>query len=146
MQVSIKDISNIVNTINGIYHEIAVKLGLSDSAFNILYMLNERGNGCNQSVMYKETGMTRSTVNSSIRRLEKMNILYLKSGLKNNTCVYLTQYGEEFVCKTIQKVVKMESEIFSQWTQEEKEFYISINERYATQLAEKIKLLECGDK
>ncbi len=146
MQVLLKDFNNVVSTINGCYHEIALKLGLSDSEFDILYILHDKGNGCNQSVMYKETGMTRSTVNSSIRQLEKKDVLYLQAGVKNNTCVYLTEYGKEFLSSTIEKVVEIENAIFSSWSKEEQTLFIELNKRYAIQLAKKARTITNGNK
>ena len=64
--------------------------------------LCDRGSGCNQSVLYKETGMTRSTVNSAIRKLENAGILYLTAGRGRNTCVVLTEKGEGYMRKRLE--------------------------------------------
>ena len=56
----------------------ALKLGLSDVEMNILYALCMEGSGCYQSLLYKNTGLTRSTVNTVIRRFEKAELMYLK--------------------------------------------------------------------
>ena len=49
----------------------ALKMNLSDSEFSILYIFNEHQEGCNQSAFYKESCMTKSTVNSAIRKMEQ---------------------------------------------------------------------------
>ena len=41
------------------YHNAAVRLGLSDSEFGILYTLCVEGSGTNQSVLYKKSGIAR---------------------------------------------------------------------------------------
>lgn len=51
------------------YHEAALKMNLSDSEFWILYVFNFHQEGCNQSVLYKEACLTKSTVNSAIRKI-----------------------------------------------------------------------------
>ncbi len=53
------------------YHESALKMNLSDSEFWILYVFNFHQEGCNQSVLYKEACLTKSTVNSAIRKMEQ---------------------------------------------------------------------------
>ena len=53
------------------YHEAALKMNLSDSEFWILYVFNFHQEGCNQSVLYKEACLTKSTVNSAIRKMEQ---------------------------------------------------------------------------
>ena len=57
--------------INALYHEAAVKTGISDSVQNILYVLCERDGQCLQSEISKLTGISRQTINSAIRKLEK---------------------------------------------------------------------------
>ena len=57
--------------INALYHEAAVKAGISDSIQNILYVICENGTSCLQSEISKLTGISRQTINSAIRKLEK---------------------------------------------------------------------------
>ena len=57
------------------YHEAALKMNLSDSEFWILYVFNFHQEGCNQSVLYKEACLTKSTVNSAIRKMEQKDLL-----------------------------------------------------------------------
>lgn len=67
------------------YHEAALKMNLSDSEFWILYVFNFHQEGCNQSVLYKEACLTKSTVNSAIRKMEQKDLLYLTPGEGRNT-------------------------------------------------------------
>ena len=66
--------------INALYHDAAVKMGISDSVQNILYVICEKGDQCLQSDISKLTGISRQTINSAIRKLEKDEIIYLKTG------------------------------------------------------------------
>lgn len=59
------------------YHEAALKMHLADSELCILYTLHTHGPGCLQSTLYKETGLTKTTVNSALKKLEKGGTLYL---------------------------------------------------------------------
>ena len=58
MYSAFKEFYNLLSQVNSVYHDAALKLGLTDSALDILYSLNEHGSGCNQSIFYKETGTT----------------------------------------------------------------------------------------
>lgn len=42
--------NNLFRLENELYHDIAVKMGLSDSAFGILYWLDDLGDGCVRGV------------------------------------------------------------------------------------------------
>ena len=67
MYSAFKEFYNLLSQVDSAYHDAALKLGLTDSELDILYSLNEHGSGCNQSIFYKETGTTKSTINSAVR-------------------------------------------------------------------------------
>lgn len=141
MKVEFKEFNSIIGKINGIYHEAALKMGISDSERDILYVLCDKGSGCKQSALYKETGMTRSTVNSSIRKLEKAGILYLTAGQGRNTCVVLTEKGEKYITETVGKLVEIENRIYLNWTPEERQFFLQLNQRFADELEKSVQNL-----
>ncbi len=90
------------------YHESALKMNLSDSEFWILYVFNFHQEGCNQSVLYKEACLTKSTVNSAIRKMEQKDLLYLTPGEGRNTMVFLTEKGRKLMEDTVYKVIQIE--------------------------------------
>ena len=53
MYSAFKEFYNLLSQVNSVYHDAALKLGLTDSELDILYSLNEHGSGCNQSIFYK---------------------------------------------------------------------------------------------
>ncbi|KIR03593.1 Transcriptional regulator, MarR family [Lachnospiraceae bacterium TWA4] len=122
------------------YHEAALKLGMSDSELDIFYIIATYGNGCNQSLLYKETGMRKSTVNTSIHKLEKEEVIYLKAGEGRNKKVYVTSKGMDYLHR-VEKIIEIENKIYCSWSEEERQLFIKLNERYATQLEEEIKNL-----
>ena len=103
MYSAFKEFYNLLSQVDSAYHDAALKLGLTDSELDILYSLNVHGSGCNQSIFYKETGTTKSTINSAVRRMEQAGYLYLKPGTGRNTCVFLTEKGEEIMKNTIRR-------------------------------------------
>ena len=137
-----KEFNIVDGAINGCYHEAALKLGISEAEMNVLYVLSYEGSGCYQSLLYKNTGMTRSTVNTIIRRFEKKELLYLKSGEGRNTCVFLTEKGEKYLEETVQKIVDVEDRIFRSWTEEERTTFLKLNQKYAAELKAGIDQME----
>lgn len=129
-----KEFNIVSGAISGYYHEAALKLGISDAEMNVLYVLSYEGSGCYQSLLYKNTGMTRSTVNAIIRRFEKEELLYLKSGKGRNTCVFLTKKGEHYLQDTAQKIIDIENGIFMSWTEEDRMIFLKLNQKYADEL------------
>ncbi len=142
MDIKFREYNQTINVIDSLYHEAAVTLGLSDCELEILYLLCEEGSGCNQSVFYKQTGLSRSTVNSAIRKMEQKGLLYLEAGTGRNTRVVLTEQGETYLSETAGKIVEIENRIYDTWTQEELDLYLALNERFAEQLAEGVAQLK----
>ena len=141
-----KEFNIVSGAINGYYHEAALKLGISDAEMNVLYVLSYEGSGCYQSLLYKNTGMTRSTVNTIIRRFEKEELLYLKSGKGRNTCVYLTEKGKKHLEDTVQKIVDIENRIFMNWTEEDRTIFLNLNQKYAAELKDGIEKMKGIEK
>ncbi len=139
MRIAFKECNEFMSLIDGCYHEAALKLNLTDSEFDILYTLSAHEEGCYQSILYKETGMTKSTVNTTVKKMEKEQFIYLTRGTGRNTCVFLTEKGKLLMEDTIYKVIQMENEIYDSWSKEEQELFVRLNKDFAKKLDEKIK-------
>ena len=57
----LKEFNRVYKEMDDLYHEIALKLGLSDSAFIILYALCEQGNGCLQKDICAQAFVSKQT-------------------------------------------------------------------------------------
>lgn len=127
--------------IAAIYHAAAARMGISDSALSVLYVVCECGGSCLQSEIYKQTGASRQTVNSAIRRLEKDGVAYLEQGQGRSTVVRLTKRGARAAARTARRVIEAENEIFGEWTAAELKTYLELTERYKNSLKEKLEKL-----
>ena len=127
--------------INSLYHEAAVKMGISDSIQNILYAVCEQGNRCPQSEISRLTGISRQTINSAIRKLERDGIVCLRQGRGRNTIVCLTEKGEAFAKDKIYPLFEIENKIWEGWSKEEQETYLLLTEKYRDGLKRYIKAI-----
>lgn len=125
-----REFVHISGEIDSIYHEVALKIGVSDSVLNTLYVLCEKGNQCLQSNIFRLTGMSRQTINTAIRKLEKDEIVYLKQGTGRNTIVCLTEKGKVFCNRNISAILEIEDKIWSEWTDEERKQYLTLAQKY----------------
>lgn len=116
--------------INSLYHEAAVKMGISDTVLNILYVLCERDGQCLQSDIFRLTGISRQTIHSAIRKLEQDGLAYLKQGEGRNTTVRLTEKGRDFSNEKILPLFQIEDKIWGAWTIDEQEKYILFSKTY----------------
>ncbi len=131
----------VMNEINSIYHDAAMRMGISNSAQSILYVICEGGDRCLQSEIYKQTGISRKTINSSIRKLEKEGIVYLEQGPGCNTIVCLTDAGKKVADQKARPIIRIEDEIFDEWSEDEARLYQELTERYRDSLKKKLDAL-----
>lgn len=63
---------------DAIYKGLALKLGLSESEFWILYMLADIQDDCSQRDICRELSLSRQTINSAIQNLCRKELLFLE--------------------------------------------------------------------
>lgn len=115
----LKEFNRLYRELDRLYHEIAVKAELSDSAFYILYAIIELGDGCMQKEISENYFLSKQTINSSIQNLITKGYVSMINGKGHDKHVYLTDEGKNFVMDKIYPVMKMESEVFTEMTREE---------------------------
>lgn len=113
-----------------LYHQVSLKLGISDSAMRSLYTVYDNGGTCLLSDIYKQSGISKQTVNSAIRKLESDEILYLEPESGRGKRVRLTEKGRSYVEGTVARLYAAECEIFASWSEEEIDSYIHFMEKY----------------
>lgn len=136
----------IVNEINSFYHEMTVKLGLSDSEFLILYVLNENSFECNQSEIYKNSGVSRKTINSTLQKMRREGYLTISQGNGRNTLVSLTDKGKELIKDSVDPIVMIENSLYDDWSKEEIDIYHNLTQKYLNEIKEKAKALVKRDE
>lgn len=140
---SLKRLNYLLGEIDGAYHEVARKLGVSDSVSKILYSIcdTDSGERCPLHEICRQTGLSKQTVNSALRGLEREGLIYLRAvdGKAKEVC--LTEAGKAFAEKTARQVIQLENDILETWTPQELELYLKLTERYLAQLAQKAEQL-----
>lgn len=135
----LQEFDRINNLINEFYHEIAMKQGLSDSAYSILQAMLVLGNGCTQTEIYKYTCLNKQTVNSSVKKLKQDGIIEFKSGSGREIKIHLTPDGEKLVNEKILPIEQAESAVFDEMTVEEKKEIIRLVSKYLELFREKVR-------
>ena len=137
----LKEFNRIYKKTNEIYHDIALRLGLSDSAFDILYSISELGDGCLQKDICNATCIPKQTIHSSIRQMEKSGYLTLSSGKGRSMHIILTDLRKRLLERTIYPVMQMEGEAFHCMTDEECQQMLALFGKYIQALGDAAKNL-----
>lgn len=138
----VQRVNCLTNDLDAIYHQAARKLGVSDSVLLVLYMIHEKGDGCLLYEIWKESGISKQTINSALRKLETDQILYLKQDKGKTKRVYLTDKGKEYMMQTAGRLLEAESDAFHDWINEELELYLKLLEKYNCSFREQIEKME----
>lgn len=127
---AVRRVNCLTNDTDALYHLVARKLGITDSVLITAYMLHEKGDGCPLYDIYSESGVSKQTINTAIRKLEQDGILYLTRDKGRAKRVWLTDRGREFIANTAARLFEAECRTFDSWTQEEVEMYFKLIEKY----------------
>lgn len=127
--------NSLYKEMDDIYHDIAFSLGLSDSAFVILYFISILGDGCLQKDICEVAYISKQTINSSIKRLQQQEIIHLSAGKRRDMHIHLTPLGQKLVSEKILPVLAMENRVFETFTPQESQLLISLTEKYIKNLA-----------
>lgn len=115
---------------DALYHQASLRLGVSDSVMRALYTVYDNGGTCLLSDIYKQSGISKQTVNSAIRKLEGEEILYLEQENGRGKRVHLTEKGKDYVEGNVARLYAAECEVFASWTDKEIDSYICFMEKY----------------
>lgn len=148
---AMKRVNYIANETDAAYHEAALRLGLSDSALIILYVLCNAGGSCGLQEIAQLSGVSKQTINSAMRRLEEQGTVALSPLDGKKKCVCLTGAGKALAAKTAMRLIAIENEILGEWNEEERRQYVELQRRYLIAFRQKSKALgrlphEKGDK
>lgn len=135
---ALKRLNCLLSEMDAAYHEAAQRQGQNDSTSRILYALCELGSPASLRAVCESTGLSKQTVNSALRRMEREGLIYLEAaGRGKDVC--LTEAGEGLACRTALRVIQAENQVFAAWPQADVEQYLALTRRFQEALGEKAK-------
>ena len=73
----IHKLNYLTSDLDGLYHQASLQIGVADSVMRVLYAIYDNGDGCPLQTICRQSGISKQTVNSALRKLEGDGILYL---------------------------------------------------------------------
>ncbi len=126
----IRRINYLFSEIDALYHQASLKFGMADSVLIVLYTIFDEGDSCLLSDIYKKSGISKQTVNSAIRGLEKDGILYLEKHTGRSKKAVLTEKGKDYANHTVANLFEAEAQAFDTWSDWEINTHIFLIEKY----------------
>lgn len=137
LRSELKEFNRLYKEFDELYHGIAVRAELSDSAFSILYAIVELGDGCLQKEISEHYCFSKQTINSSIQNLKSKGYLLLIQGKGHDKHIHLTEAGEQLVKEKIFPVMDMENAVFAEMSKDESQELLRLTKRYIQLLQKK---------
>lgn len=133
----LREFSHLYKKMEELYHSLSLKIGLSDSAFSILYTICEGGDGCSQTYICGQICASKQTINSAIQKLERQGLLCLRKGENGRERrIYLTEAGRKLVRERIHPIMAMEDRAFVRMPREERAELLRLTRKYAMAMLE----------
>lgn len=139
-----KRFNHLLGEIEAVYHEMALKFGQSDSVMNILYTICDYGESCPLQEICRRSGISKQTINSALRKLEREGIVYSEQAGVKGKNVCLTEKGKELAGDTAVRVIEAENGILASWPEEDVKKYLELTERFLVGIKEKAKEINTG--
>ena len=127
-----------------LYHSYAASFHLSDTAFFILYVLWDVGEGCTQSDICGLWSYTRQTVNSALKGLEKDGYIYLDSvpGNKKSKGIFLTGEGKKLIDEIVVPFIHAENSAFAAMGETERTLLVTLTQKWVSLFREEIQKIK----
>lgn len=119
-----------------IYHNTAVRYGLSDTGMWVLYNVYAAADTVTQQELCRQCFFPKQTVNTAITRLIENGYMALEviPGTRNQKKILLTAKGAELAEKTVGQLIEAEKRAYAALTPEELQAYLDMTTRLTTAL------------
>lgn len=133
----LSEYNSIIKENDEIYHKAARRIGISDCAFWILYIMLEEKGVVTQSTICDAFYQPKQTVNSALKKLESKGYIKLEiiAGGRSKQ-INFTQKGKKFAKETIGQVIASEQRAISGLTLEEQETFLGLFHKFTKLLKE----------
>lgn len=123
-----------------LYHNAASKSGISDNEFWVWYALLVLEGEYSQQDICDIWSLPKQTINSIVANLSKKGFLVLENvpGTRNRKIIRLTEDGKKYGNDVVMQVYQAEQRSLERMTEEERQIYISLMDKYITILKDEI--------
>ena len=129
----IQQIELLLREQDSIYHNTAVRFGLSDTAMRVLYLVSET-----DEVLTQQDFSAKQTIHTAINGLVKNGFVELIPipGTRNHKKILLTASGQALADRTVNRLKEAEQRAYSRMSEEDLQTYLELTSRLTSHLRE----------
>lgn len=135
----VKYLNSMLCEIDNLYQSLLIDKGLSDSEYVVMFAILELGEGCLQKDIADNSYINKKTINSTIKRLERKELITLKAGKYPNMHIYLTDKGIDYIKNSIIPIIEVENKVLERFPDNEFETLINNYAKYIKVFREEVK-------
>ena len=130
--------NRLIGQTQAVYHDAARRLGLSDSALEILYALHAEGGACPLREICRNSCIPKQTIGSALRKLEEQGAVTCTAQGRRKL-VSLTPEGRALAERTVGQLIAAENAVLDGWLEADTERYLALTEAFLIAMREKIR-------
>lgn len=136
LQQQMETLNRLCKECSHIYGRLAAKLGVTESAFWVLYAITHSEEPLTQNDLCSNFFFPVQTIHSAINGLRSKGLLELQviPGTRNRKAILLTEAGRAFAADTISRADEIEKNALLMFTEEDRALYLSLYQRHIAHL------------
>lgn len=136
LQQQLEMLNRLCKECNHIYGRLAAKLGMTESAFWVMYAITHSEKPLTQNDLCSNFFFPVQTIHSAINGLRSKGLLELQviPGTRNRKAILLTEEGRAFAADAISRADEMEKNALLMFTEEDRALYLSLYQRHIAYL------------
>ena len=107
----VKYLNSMLCEIDNLYQSLLQDKGLSDSEYVVMFAILELGEGCLQKDIADNSYINKKTINSTIKKLERKELITLEAGKYPNMHIHLTEKGLDYIKNNIVPIIDVENQV-----------------------------------
>ena len=115
----LKQLNAMLSEIDNIYQTLLKVNNVSESEYIVMFAISELGEGCSQKDISENGYASKKTINSTIKKFEKDGYIELRPAKYPSMQIFLTEKGRKFMIDNIIPILKVESDVLDDVTEEE---------------------------
>jgi len=134
----VKLLNSMLSEVDNLYQTLLITKNISDSEYIVMFAILSLGEGCLQKDIAENGFMSKKTINSTIKKLQKEDLITLQAGKYPNMHIYLTPKGKDYIKKNVIPIIEVENTVLNHMPKEAFEILVGGYSKYIASFREHV--------